>query len=141
MADCNGAPEPPENLRLVLQNGTLEKRFDHLGKNIARVTQEKRKLGVDKILVNGPVIEMIGVTFEEAKQELIRDTDIKESDSPEEVRVKAGAAEEATDFIKTLTTFVIEKILAIIAAVWNVVAEIGKKIAAFFTDLWDWITG
>lgn len=34
MAECNGAPEPPENLPLVLQNGTLEKRFDHLGKNI-----------------------------------------------------------------------------------------------------------
>ena len=142
-----GAPKPSKPLRQVLQKGTLKERLDRLKNDIpsqlARVTQEKRKLRAEEIrhYANGEVTEMIGVTFDEAKVELIQDTDIKESDSPEEVYVKYAAADEATDFIQKLTTFVIEKIVAIIAAVWNTVVEIGRKVASFFTDLWSWIVG
>ena len=146
MADSSDAPEPSENLRPVLQKSTLREHFDSLIKGIlsriARVTKGNAKLSVDEIrFVNGEVSEMIGVTFDMFKSELIQDTDIKESDSPEEVYVKSAAADEAADFIQKLTTFVIEKIIAIIAAVWNTVVEIGRKIASFFTDLWSWVVG
>jgi len=67
---------------------------------------------------------------------LIQDTEIKPSDSPEEVRVKSRAADEATNFIEELMTFIIEKIAAIIDAVRKTVVEIGRKIASFFSELW-----
>lgn len=138
------APKPPKDLRLVLQKGTFKSILDSLGKDIsaqlARLTREGPKLSVDEIqFVNGEISKIIGLKFEGAKVELIRDTEIKPSDSPEEVCVKSRAADEATNFIEELTTFVIKKIAAIIDAVWKTVVEIGRKIASFFTDLWRWI--
>ena len=138
------APKPSKDLRLVLQKGTFKSILDSLGKDIpaqlARLTGEGTKLSADKIrFVNGEISEIIGLKFDKAKDELIQDTEIKPSDSPEEVRVKSRAADEATNFIGELTTFIIEKIAAIIDAVWKTVVEIGRKIASFFTDLWRWI--
>jgi len=86
-----------------------------LGKDIpaqlARLTGEGTKLSADKIrFVYGEISEIIGLKFDKAKDELIQDTEIKPSDSPEEVRVKSRAADEATNFIEELTTFIIEKL-------------------------------
>lgn len=141
MANSSEVPKPPENLRVILRKGTLKENFDSLGNEIpahlARRTRERTKLSADEIqVVNGEISRIIGLKFDKAKDELIQDTEIKPSDSPEEVRVKSRAADEATDFIEELTTFIIEKIAAIIEAVWKTVVEIGRKIASFFTDLW-----
>ena len=149
MTDFSSAPaRPSTNLRRVLREGSAKASIDRLESNlVANVEDIKRKVRGREKLTSGEIQALneynkrqISAAFDEAKESVIEQTEIKPSDDSDEQSAKVGIVDEVTDFIQNLAVFIIEKIRAIISAFWNAVAAIGQKIKSFFTGLWSWMT-
>jgi len=149
MTDFSGVPSPSANLSRVLQEGGAKASIDGLEsdlitkvEDIKRKVEGREKLTPDEIqALNEYNRRKISATFDDAKRSVIEQTEIKPSDDIEEQSAKIGIVEEVTGFIQKLAEFIIEKIGAIISAIWNTIVTIGHKIKSFFTGLWNWIAG
>lgn len=148
------APPKPETLRLTLKEKSYWARFKETTAEFSphkileafeldkRKVMEKVNAGqpltqADRDILNRGTRKKLKKMLKKFEDHCLAETDIKEGDSPEQVKLKISFSDQLLDWLGKLFDWIVTKMREIFATIWEGIENCAKKVKDFFEYLWS----